>query len=180
MALYDFSYTKTDQGVIRTKSLFYELDHQSDACIFTLKEEAIEHPSGRPLMPIAQIFIAMAVDDPTEITFSDYIFGSWQVWDKIRNSDKRLVVHVEKWRKEADIRRKALAFSVVVNEVKNEGKSSFAAAKYLIEEGWNPKGQTVDARKKRSEARETAQTAFEREGLTEDMQRLKEAGLLPN
>jgi hypothetical protein len=122
----------------------------------------------------------MAVDDPTEITFSDHIFGSWQVWDKIRNSDKRLVTHIEKWRKEADVRRKALAFSVVVNEVKNEGKSSFAAAKYLIEEGWNPKGRTTDARKKRAESRETAQTAFEREGLTEDMARLKEAGLLPN
>lgn len=178
MALYDFSYTKTPQGVIRTKSLFHELEYESEFSIFTLKEKPMTHPSGRPLVPISQKFIEMTVVDPTEISFADHMFGSWDVWDKLTHSDKRLVTHIQKWRREADIRRKALAFKVVVDEVQNQGKSAFSAAKYLIEEPWNTKGTTKDARKKREESRETAQEAFEREGLSEDVVRLRESGLI--
>ena len=178
MALYDFTYTKTDNGIIRTKSLFYELAYDNpEFAIFTLKEHDSETSAGRPLMSLAQTFIAMTIDDPTEVEFADEVFGSWEVWDKIRNSDKRIVAAIEKWRKEADIRRKAIAFKAVVNEAR-DGKSSLAAAKYLIEEPWKKGDNSTDGRKKRSEARETAKEAFERTGVAEDIKRLREDGLI--
>ena len=179
MALFDFSYTKTPQGVIRTKSLFWELDYQSDDCIFTLKEEECSTATGRALVPISRLFIEMTIDDPTEYEFADAVFGSWDVWDKIRNSDKRLVEHIEKWRREADVRRKALAFRTLLNEVKLGGKSAFGAAKYILEEGWKKTdARTTDGRKERAKQRETAEEAFKRTGVDEDIKRLREEGLI--
>jgi hypothetical protein len=178
MALYDFSYTKTSSGVVRTKSLFYETSYDNpEFAIFTLKEHDSETSDGRPLMSLAQTFIAMTVDDPTEVEFSDAVFGSWEVWDKIRNSDKRIVAAVEKWRKEADIRRKAIAFKTIVQEVKSQGRGALSAAKYLLEEPWL-KGNTPDGRKSKAEARENAKDAFERTGVAEDIKRLREEGLI--
>lgn len=180
MALFDMSYIKTEQGVIRTKSLFYELDYESDSCLFTLKEDAIPHPTlGRELLPISRLFIEMTVEDPTEYEFASAVFGSWDVWEKIRSSDKRLVAHIEKWRVEADVRRKAMAFRTLLNEVKNDGKASFTAAKYLLEDGWKKTdGRTTDGRKERAKQRENAEEAFKRNGVADDLKRLREEGLI--
>ena len=180
MALFDFSYTKTETNAIRTKSLFWELDYESEYSLFTLKEEECIHkPTGRVLLPIGKLFIEMTVDDPTEYDFADAVFGSWAVWDKIRNSDKRLVAEIEKWRLEADVRRKALAFKTLLNEVKNDGKASFSAAKYLLEEGWKKTdARTADGRKDRAKQREQADKAFDRAGIQDDLKRLKEQGLI--
>ena len=173
---------KNGSGATMTKALFFELSyHDPDKAVFTLKDEAIVSPSGVTLIPLSKIFIDMAVDDPTEITFAYHVFGSYDAWLKISSSDKRLVAHVESWRREATILRKQLAFKVVVDEVRNGGKSAFSAAKYLIEEGWETKDQrTADGRKNRAKARETAEEAFERAAVEEDLKRLKEEGFIPN
>jgi len=128
-------------------------------------------------MSLAQTFIAMTVDDPTEVEFADAVFGSWEVWEKISNSDKRLVAKIKKWRHEADIRRKALAFRAIVKEIRLEGKGALSAAKYLLEEPWKG-SKAKDGRKGRAETRETAEQAFERNGVSEDLKRLREEGLL--
>lgn len=179
MALYDFTFTKGDQGVIRTKSLFYELCYDNpEHAIFTLKEHDIVLPNGRPAVALSQKFIDLCTTDPTEYEFAMHMFGSWEVWEKISTS-ANVQKHVEKWRKEATIRRKAMAFQSVVSEVTEGGKSAFTAAKYLIEEPWAVKdGRTKDGRKARADARETAQEAFERAGVHEDLKRLKEEGLI--
>jgi hypothetical protein len=171
---------KSDQGVIRTKSLFYELCYDNNEfAVFTLKEDEHKHPSGRTLVSISKIFIEMAVLDPTEYNFAQHVFGSWLAWEKISNSDKRLVVHVEAWRREADVKRKSLGFKAVVEEVTLNGKSAFTAAKYLIEESWTSKSvRTADGRATRAKAQETAEEAFERSAISEDIQRLKDSGLL--
>ena len=169
---------KSDQGVVRTKSLFYELSYDStDFAVFTTKEDDYTTNDGRELLSFHKLFVDLTTDDPTETVFSDTVFGSWDAWDKIRNSEKRIVALVEKARTEAAIRRKAQAFRVISDEVKNGGKSAFTAAKYLIEEQW-VKGQTPDARAARKDARETAEEAFKRSGIAEDLKRLKEEGLI--
>ena len=179
MAIYDFTFTKSDSGVIRTKSLFYETSYDNqEYVLFTLKEHDVQLPSGRTAVALSKIFIEMTVQDPTEFEFSQAVFGSWEVWDKIANA-ATIDKHVAKWRKEATIRRKAMAFKSVVAEVQEGGKSSFTAAKYLIEEPWSVKdARTKDGRKARAEARETAEQAFERAAVSEDLQRLRDEGLI--
>ena len=179
MALYDFTFTKGDQGVIRTKSLFYELSYDNqEHVLFTLKEHDIELPNGRPLVALSKIFIDSVMTDPTEYDFAQAVFGSWEVWEKITKQPK-LKQHIEKWRREATIKRKALAFRSVLSEVQEGGKSSFTAAKYLIEEPWAVKdARTTDGRKARKDARETAEEAFERAAVSDDIKRLKEEGLI--
>lgn len=179
MALYDFTLTKADHGVIRTKSLFYELSYDNqEHVLFTLKEHDIELPNGRPLVALSKIFIDSVMTDPTEYDFAQAVFGSWDVWEKMCKA-RELKQHIQKWRKEATIKRKALAFKSVMQEVQEGGKSSFTAAKYLIEEPWAAKdGRTVDGRKARKDAKETAEEAFERAAISEDLKRLKEEGLI--
>lgn len=180
MPLLQPSQYKSEQGVVRTKSLFYELCYDNNEhAVFTLKEDEHTHPSGRKLIPISQIFIEMAVVDPTGYNFAQAVFGSWSAWEKISNSDKRLVAHIDSWRREADVRRKSQAFKAVVEEVTNQGKSAFTAAKYLLEEGWTSKNaRTADGRKARAEAQQTAEEAFERSAVSDDIKRLQEQGLL--
>ena len=176
MSLLSSSQFKTKEGVVRTKSLFYELLYDDHTyAVFTTKEEDHETPDGKPLVSFPKLFVSSLVDDPTEYSFAMEVFGSWSAWDKIRNSDKRLVKKIEAWRLEADIARKAMAFRSVVEEAKG-GKSAFSASKYLIEGSWKTKGP--DGRSARSRERETAQLAFEKSGVDEDLERLRDEGLI--
>ena len=176
--LFTYEQLKNEKGVIRTKSLFYEYAYDDPQfAIFTIKDTDHQTSEGRPLMSLSKKFIELTVDDPTEVLFADKLFGSWEVWDKIRNSDKRIVAKLEKWRKESVIRRKSLAFQTLVNEIKTQGRGALASSKYLLEEPWKAKGG-ADGRKVRKESAETAQEAFERDGLKEDLKRLKDGGLM--
>ena len=179
MALYDFSLTKSEGGIVRTKSLFYELTYDNqEHVLFTTKEHDVELSNGRTAVALSKIFIEMTVADPTEYNFADRVFGSWEVWDKMTKA-AGLRDHITKWRKEATIRRKAMAFRSLVDEVQEGGKASFGAAKYLIEEPWAAKdGRTVDGRKARKAAQETAEEAFERAAINDDLKRLKSEGLI--
>ena len=65
-----------------------------------------------------------------------------------------------------------------MSEVTEGGRSSFTAAKYLIEENWVNQGQTKDGRAARKEAKDTASKAYERSAVSDDLKRLREEGLL--
>ena len=178
MALFDATFTKNDSGAVMTKALFYELSYNDTThVIFTLKDKDIELPNGRPAVALSQKFIDLCTMDPTEYEFASVIFGSWEIWERISNAPS-VKPHVAKWRKEATIRRKAMAFKAVVSEVSEGGRSSFTAAKYLIEENWKDQGQTKDGRAARKEVRETASAAYERSAISEDLKRLKADGLI--
>ncbi len=179
MALYDFTELKSDMGVTRTKSLFYELSYDKpDHVLFTIKEQDVELPNGRTAVALSKIFIEMTVADPTEFNFAQAVFGSWDIWEKLTKTH-RLKDEIVKWRKEATIRRKAIAFQSLVAEVQEGGKASFGAAKYLIEEPWSTKdARTRDGRAARKDARETASEAFERAAINDDLKRLKDEGLI--
>ena len=178
MAIFSTNQYKTEQGVIRTKSLFYELSYDSpEQSVFTTKEQDILGHDCRPLLSFPRLFVDLTQSDPTEVCFADTVFGSWDAWDKIRNSDKRIQAIIEKARTEASIRRKAAAFRVIADEISTGGRSAFTAAKYLIEEQWN-KGSNPDERKSRQKARDTAEEAFTRTGVAEDLKRLRDEGLI--
>jgi hypothetical protein len=127
MSMYSLQQLKTENGIIRTKSLFYELSYDSpEYALFTLKEEDIV-----------------------------------------------------KWRREAEVKRKSLAFESVVKEIQEGGRSSFTAAKFLINEEWKAKEDGRAARKEKNlKDKTTSEEAFERAGVNEDLKRLKDQGLI--
>ncbi len=62
--MYSLSQLKTDNGIIRTKSLFYELSYDDpDFALFTLKEEDIVMPNGKSATALGKLYIAFATMD---------------------------------------------------------------------------------------------------------------------
>jgi len=179
MSMYNLQQLKTDNGIIRTKSLFYELSYvDPEFGLFTLKQEDIVMPNGRPVVALSKLYLALATMDPTEYTFAISVFGSWEVWEKMQTTAP-LKKPIEKWRREADVKRKSLAFESVIKEVQEGGRSSYSAAKFLINEEWKAKEDGRTARKAKSEeAKSTSEEAFERAGVTDELTRLKEQGLI--
>ena len=103
MALFDMSIFKTEKGVVRTQTLFYELSYSDlDYVVFTLKEHDTETTCGRPLKSLHRLFVDLTVADASEYTFAQYVFGSWDVWQKLQSSPM-LQKHISKWRLEADV-----------------------------------------------------------------------------
>lgn len=179
MSMYSLSQLKTDNGIIRTKSLFYELSYvDPEYALFTLKEEDMVMPNGKPVTSLGKLYIAFATMDPTEYQFAMAVFGSWEVWEKMQTTTP-LKKPIEKWRREAEVKRKSLAFESVVKEIQEDGRSSFTAAKFLINEEWKPKEDGRTARKeKNAKDKSTSEEAFEKAGINEDLTRLKEQGLI--
>ena len=101
--------------------------------------------------------------------FRSTVFGDVQFWERLKKAPW-MPAYVDAWKHEAEIRRKSLAFGAVLKEVREDGKSSFQAAKYLIEEPWR-KG-SVERRKTKASAREAYDL------VRDDVDRLKEEGLL--
>lgn len=177
MALFPLEKFKTSNGVVRTKTLFYELSYDNpEFVVFTLKEQDAETTSGQKLLSLQRLFVDHTVDDPSEYNFAQHVFGSWDIWERLCSAPQ-LAKHIDSWRREADVKRKSLAFSAVVDEVTNRGKGALSAAKFLIDEPWKLKN-APDKRAAKKDIRETAEEAFERDALKEDLKRLKEEGLI--
>ena len=129
--LFGTDFTKTIKGVVRTKSLFYELSYDKpDFVIFTLKDKDLEH-KGRTYVSISNLYRSLVPQDPTEYTFAITVFGSWYVWEVIREAPQ-LKVYVARWRREADIKVKSEAIMAIAEEMKTQGRSSFTAAKQKL------------------------------------------------
>ena len=77
----------------------------------------------------------MELADPTEYAVAMEVFGSWKQWEKIINNNT-LLVHIEEWRVELEIKLKSEAILALAKTAKNEGSKGTAAAKYLAERGW--------------------------------------------
>jgi len=164
-----------DRNCPRTKGLFYELSFQSKdedtTPIFSIRNVPKEG-----YIPLKKLYLSLSVDDPSEVTFVDEVFGDWPYWLALVDSVMFKPV-IEEWRREAEVRRKQKAFQAVIKEMK-EGKGSFQAAKYLIEEPWKGGPTAADRKKARSKARETAEEAFHSAAIQSDIERLKEQGIL--
>lgn len=184
MALLTTDQYRVEGGPYLTKALFYELSDHPQYVQFTVKEqdhkvtETNKDFGGRLLPSLQRIFVEHVLYDPTEVGFADHVFGLWDPWDRICQSPT-VLPHIEKWRREADIRRKALAFQQIVSEAANGGKSAMAAAKFLIDEPWKVKdARTKDGRAARKEVRETAEEAFKRTAIEDDLKRLRDEGII--
>lgn len=113
---------------------------------------------------LGKLFVQFTVDDPTEATFAEEVFGDISYWLRVREMSL-LRLHLRDWREQADILRKKEAFKAVMTEVKTNGRSSFTAARFLIEEPWKHQG-------KKKEIKQTTEAAYSAPDIQEDLNRI--------
>ena len=177
MPLFALDQLKTEQGLFKTKGLFLEQDYDYESTIMTYQEHD-RFIKGKTYYSLRRLYVEHCLDDPTEYTLAMEVFGSWDVWSKIAASPTIRPV-LDKAREECEVKRKAMA-SLKIRDELSEGKNSYQAAKYLIEEPWKVKAADTpeDKRKARAAARKTAESAYEVSGVEADLKRLKEEGLI--
>lgn len=163
MALFKPEQLHSSQGHRLTRSLFFETKRGDDKPIMSLgrlEREGLVH--------LPPIYLELTVDDPSEYTFAEYVFGSYAHWKQIAES-YWMQSFIDEWRLEADVKRKSDAFRQIYKEATDDkGKSSYSAAKYLIEEPW------VDKREKRNKERNKKSTLAASKEIRADVARLQD------
>lgn len=156
--------THSKMGKKKTSSMFVETAKPGDNPFLTLG-------SNKKYISLRDLFIKYVTDDPSEVSFAEIVFGEYDFWLNLSEC-KWLEDHVTQWRRITDARRKAKAFSAIVQEIDNDGRNAFAAAKYLIQEPWKDKRDP----KVKKDSEETTKEAYRE--FHGDIDRLKESGLL--
>jgi hypothetical protein len=138
--------------------------------LFTLKENDIE-VRGQTFLSLQKLYISLVPNDPTEYEFAMTIFGSWDVWQDL-NRSPLLKPHISRWRKEAEVKVKSTAIKAIAEEMRSGGRSSFGAAKLLLERGWLDKEAASQAKRKLQEKEEEEMDKQALSMLNDDAQRL--------
>ena len=153
---------------MRLREIFHE--YNPDALLTTDK-------NGREgKVCLFKLYIAHCVDDPSEVTFAEEVFGDIFFWQCLCEANW-FQRHISEWRLIAATIRKRDAFKSIVKEVKEGGRSSFSAAKYLIEEPWKM-GNAAERKKNKKLVSDTAEAAFSDSTIQQDIRRLKEEGVI--
>jgi basic membrane lipoprotein Med (substrate-binding protein (PBP1-ABC) superfamily) len=121
---------------------------------------------------LRELYVAHVVDDPSEVGFAEAVFNDVRYWMRLRKASF-MEKPLKEWEEIVEAKRKQKAFKAVMNEVENEGRSCFSAAKYLIEESWKSDKNTKVGKKRITETKKTALDPFK-----DDLERLEERGLL--
>jgi hypothetical protein len=169
--MFSLSQLKGDNNKTFTKSLFFELCYMDPSrALFTLKEQDIE-VRGQTFLSLQKLYISLVPNDPTEYEFAMTIFGSWDVWQDL-NKSPLLKPSIARWRKEAEVKVKSEAIKAIAEEMRSNGRSSFGAAKLLLERGWLDKEAASQAKRKLIEKEEEEMDKQALSMLNEDAQRL--------
>ena len=124
-----------------------------------------------------ELFISLTVDDPTEVAFAEQVFGDVLYWKSL-SEDTWFAPRLAEWRFVVAEKRKQSAFKTIVEEAKGGGKSSFTAAKYLIEEPWMVGATATEKKEIAKTRRATTEKAYTATAFQEDLNRLREEGVL--
>ena len=171
MPLFTMSQLKGPNGKCRTKSLFYELSYYDTTdVIFTTKEQDIT-VKGKAYVSLQQLFINMVPNDPTEYEFAMSVFGSWEVWKTISEAPQ-LRPFVSNWRNEVVVKVKSKAIQAIAEEMRSNGRSSFSAAKLLLDKGWLDNDTASQAKRKLQAKEQQEQDKQALSLLENDAQRL--------
>ena len=145
---------KNSSGAWLTKALFYEVSYDRlDHLLFTMKPEDFVLPSGEVLTSFPKLYIALCIQDPTEATLADLVFGGHEHWKMISESAS-IKPYVESLREEVSVRIKSEALSYLLKEVREGGKSAYQSARYLLDKGVlrePPKGLSRQEAKERND-----------------------------
>lgn len=162
---------RTSQGKLRTRSLFWELSYfEPEHVIFTLRENDLEK-NGKVYTSLRKLYLSYCVSDPTEYTFAWAVFGSWDTWQQLSRSNY-VKKDIESWRKEVEVKIKSEAIRSIANEMRDGGRSSFGAAKLLLERGWLDDKSASKAKEKLKAKEEEEMDKQALSLLSEDAERL--------
>ena len=162
---------KGSNNKIRTKQLFYELSYMDpENALFTTKEQDIE-VRGKTYVSLKQLYLSMVPNDPTEYTFALTVFGSWHIWETISKSTL-VKPYIKEWRSEVEVKIKSEAIQAIALEMRTQGRSSFTAAKLLLDKGWLEKEPATAAKKKLMDKENEEQDRAALSMLSEDAERL--------
>lgn len=162
---------RTSQGKLRTRSLFWELSYfEPEHVIFTLRENDLEK-NGKVYTSLRKLYLSYCVSDPTEYTFAWAVFGSWDTWQQLSRSNY-VKKDIESWRKEVEVKIKSEAIRSIANEMRDGGRSSFGAAKLLLERGWLDDKNASKAKEKLKAKEEEELNKEALSLLSEDAERL--------
>lgn len=164
---------KGTNGKNRVQQLFYELSYDNPQyAIFTTKDEDYSTPDGKHLYSLKKLYLSISVNDPTEYTFAQTVFGNWNHWQAIFKSPitKKMVAE---WRDELVVKIKSKAITHIATEMNNaESKNSFQAAKLLLDKGWLEKEPASKAKKQLEESKDEEQNQQALRLMGEDAARL--------
>lgn len=162
---------RTPQGKLRTKSLFWELSYwEPDNVIFTLREDDLVR-GDKVYTSLRKLYLSYCVSDPTEYTFAWQVFGSWDTWNQLSKSNY-IKKDIEAWRREVEVKIKSEAIRSIAEEMRTGGRSSFGAAKLLLERGWLDKDTAGQAKQKLKAKEEEELNKEALSLLEEDAERL--------
>jgi len=169
--MFNYDTFKGSNGKTKTKSLFYELCYSdTDDAVFTLKDRDIE-AHNKLYLSLQKLYLSLAPHDPTEYEFAQTVFGSWEVWKMVSNA-AGVRTHVVKWRSEVEVKVKSEAIKAIAEEMKSNGRSSFSAAKLLLDKGWLDKDNASQAKQKLKAREEDDQNKEALSLLSDDAERL--------
>ena len=169
--LFNETQLRTSQGKLRTRSLFWELSYfEPEHVIFTLRENDLEK-NGKTYTSLRKLYLSYCVSDPTEYTFAWAVFGSWDTWQQLSRSNY-VKKDIESWRKEVEVKIKSEAIRSIANEMRDGGRSSFGAAKLLLERGWLDDKNASKAKEKLKAKEEEELNKEALSLLSEDAERL--------
>lgn len=151
-----------------TRQLFYEYGFKTDKqyVLYTLKRTDHEgYPS------LYRLYIEM--EDVTEWEFANKYFEDFDHWQVLCECEwfKPLI---RQWRDELQRKLTARGLAVVKNEAMGGGRNALAAAKYLMERGWESKEEKLKMTKDAKEAikKEAQRIAEEEQSLNDAMERV--------
>ena len=135
-----FSIYQDDRSKWRTKSLFWELVPKQDRAAFqplyTLYEEDIER-DGVTYPSLKKIYMSYDHIPGAEWEFANEHLGGWEHWEILATSSmKQIKAAIASWRKEMEIKHKAMAIKSMIKSAKEDGAKGLSAAKYLADKGY--------------------------------------------
>lgn len=135
----DKSKFKNSNGERYTKSLFFETCvGDKSSVLYTLKDE--DH-----LGYVSLYKLFMAEEDLTEYEFANKHLDSWDHWCKLKECSW-FQPYLERWREELFLKIQARSLKNIKTLAKGQTRDAFAASKYLLEKGWEPKEKNTKGR----------------------------------
>jgi hypothetical protein len=90
----------------------------------------LEHKNGDEELPVLRdLYFQHCKTDPTEYTLAVSVFGSWEFWEQLTDSNDIKPV-IDTWRKEIDMYLRSQAVQSIAKQAK---EGSFQGAKWLYD-----------------------------------------------
>jgi hypothetical protein len=115
----------------------------------------------------------METDDPTEYLFATQYLDGWDHWETLCECTW-FKPYVARWRRELEIKHRALALRNIKASASNPDSKDFHQAnKFLVSSGWQEPSQTKRGRPSKTEISKAArEMADERKSIDEDFERI--------